>query len=331
MYRFALQYTTESSTFVLIFYSYNSLAHSGINCMAIQKVILPVAGMGTRLLPATKSQPKEMLPVGYKPVVQYVVEEMMGQGLDKFLFITGRKKRSIEDHFDRDPELEAKLREKDNTLVDLEDYKDRALFYYARQPQPLGNADAVRMGREFVGDESFVVAFGDTIIYSPEEPYIISRMMDSHLNYGSSATIGVWDVPEQEVSKYGIVKPCGGEIGYDFEIEDIVEKPKKGDAPSLMAVAARYIFTPDIFEAIDNITPGIGGELWLTDAIRCLIEKGGSVRCVRLRGEEQRYDIGTPLTYYKAFTDFALRDSEYSADFTEYLRQKIESGSSLER
>ena len=290
--------------------------------MPIRKAVFPVAGMGTRLLPATKSQPKEMLPVGYKPVVQYVVEEMVEQGLSKFLFITGRKKRSIEDHFDADPELEARLSGKDQ-VVDEVDYSAQGVeFYYARQRRPDGNADAVRLAREFVGNESFVVAFGDTIIYSPDTPRVIERMVDSHERHQSVATIGVWEVPREETRKYGVVQPTG-EIGDDFAIRDIVEKPEPSEAPSCLAVAARYIFTPDIFSAIDSLEPGLGGELWLTDAIRILLQRGAPVRCVRLNGVEKRYDIGMPLTYYKAFADFALRDPEHGEDFRVYLRDKI--------
>jgi UTP--glucose-1-phosphate uridylyltransferase len=290
--------------------------------MPIRKAVFPVAGMGTRLLPATKSQPKEMLPVGYKPVVQYVVEEMVEQGLSKFLFITGRKKRSIEDHFDADPELEARLSGKDQ-VVDEVDYSAQGVeFYYARQRRPDGNADAVRLAREFVGNESFVVAFGDTIIYSPDTPRVIERMVDSHERHQSVATIGVWEVPREETKKYGVVQPTG-EIGDDFAIRDIVEKPEPSEAPSCLAVAARYIFTPDIFSAIDSLEPGLGGELWLTDAIRILLQRGAPVRCVRLNGVEKRYDIGMPLTYYKAFADFALRDPEHGDDFRVYLRDKL--------
>ena len=152
--------------------------------------------MGTRLLPATKSQPKEMLPVGYKPVVQYVVEEMIEQGLDCFLFITGRKKRSIEDHFDDDPELEAQLADRSIGEVD---YASQGIeFYYARQRRPTGNGAAVLMAREFVGDDSFVVGFGDTIIHSPRDLGPVGRMMESHLSSGAAATIGVWEVPHEE-------------------------------------------------------------------------------------------------------------------------------------
>ena len=291
--------------------------------MPIRKAVFPVAGMGTRLLPATKSQPKEMLPVGYKPVVQYVVEEMVEQGLSKFLFITGRKKRSIEDHFDADPELEARLSGKDQ-IVDEVDYSARGVeFYYARQRRPDGNADAVRLAREFVGNESFVVAFGDTIIHSPDTPRVIERMVDSHERHQSVATIGVWEVPREETKKYGVVQPAG-EIGDDFAIRDIVEKPDPAEAPSCLAVAARYIFTPDIFSAIDALKPGLGGELWLTDAIRILLQRGAPVRCLRLNGVERRYDIGMPLTYYKAFADFALRDPEHGDKFRVYLQDKLD-------
>lgn len=288
--------------------------------MQIRKAVFPVAGMGTRLLPATKSQPKEMLPVGYKPVVQYVVEEMIEQGLDRFLFITGRKKRSIEDHFDDDPELAARLADRSIGEVD---YAAKGIeFYYARQRRPDGNADAVRMAREFVGDESFVVGFGDTIIHSPRMPGPVGRMMESHLEYGSAATIGVWDVPREETYRYGIVAPAD-EVSSDFAIADIVEKPAIAAAPSCLAVAARYIFTPEIFAAIDAIKPGIGGELWLTDAIRILLQQGAKVRCVRLESDETRYDIGTPLTYYRAFADFALADPDFGAAFRSYLQDKL--------
>ncbi|MEE3258264.1 MAG: UTP--glucose-1-phosphate uridylyltransferase [Candidatus Latescibacterota bacterium] len=288
--------------------------------MKIRKAVFPVAGMGTRLLPATKSQPKEMLPVGYKPVVQYVVEEMIAQGLDRFLFITGRKKRSIEDHFDDDPELEARLADKSFGEVD---YASAGIeFYYARQRRPTGNGDAVRMAREFIGDDSFVVGFGDTIIHSPRTPGVVGRMMQSHIESGAAATIGVWEVPREETCKYGVVTPQG-EAGSDFAIADIVEKPPVEEAPSNLAVAARYIFTPEIFIALDAIEPGIGGELWLADAIRILLQQGAQVRCVRLESDEMRYDIGTPLTYYRAFADFALADPEFGAAFRAYLQGKL--------
>lgn len=290
--------------------------------MDIRKAVFPVAGLGTRLLPATKSQPKEMLPVGSKPVVQYVVEEMIEQGLRKFLFITGRKKRSIEDHFDDDPELEARLTQKDQKIGERDYAACGVEFFYARQRRPQGNADAVRLAREFVGEESFVVGFGDTIIDSPYPEGVVSRMMRSHEKHGADATIAVWEVPLEETFRYGVVDPADG-LDDDFPISDIVEKPAVEAAPSNLAVAARYVFTPLIFQAIDAVRPGLGGELWLTDAIRILLDWGRTVRCVRLSPGEKRYDIGTPATYYRAFADFALADPHYGADFRDYLLAKL--------
>ena len=294
--------------------------------MAITKAILPVAGMGTRLLPATKSQPKEMLPVGRKPVVQYVVEELIAHGVDKLLFITGRKKRSIEDHFDTDPELEARLSASEVVDIGEIDYDSRGVdFFYARQRRPAGNADAVRMGHEFVGSESFVVAFGDTILTSGGPQGVVGRMIDAHERRPAAATIGVWNVPREETFRYGIVCPVeedATECGV-FDIEEIVEKPAENEAPSTLAVAARYIFTPEIFEAIARTNPGLGGELWLTDAIRELLSTGARVQCVPLQADETRYDIGNPMTYYRAFADFALADSEHGSQFAEYLEQLL--------
>jgi len=290
--------------------------------MSIRKAVLPVAGLGTRLLPATKSQPKEMLPVGYKPVVQYVVEEMIGQGLTKFLFITGRKKRSIEDHFDDDPELEARLSGKEQQ-IDEPDYVTAGVeFFYTRQRRPAGNADAVRLAREFVGDESFVVGFGDTIVSSPERRGVLWRLVRSHVEHQAEATIAVWEVPREQTYRYGVVRPAG-EVTDDFAISDIVEKPAAAEAPSTLAVAARYVFTPRIFAAIEATRPGLGGELWLTDAIRMLLQWGCQVRCVRLQPGEQRYDIGTPGSYYRAFVDFALADPEHGESLRRYLLEKL--------
>jgi UTP--glucose-1-phosphate uridylyltransferase len=294
--------------------------------MSITKAVLPVAGLGTRLLPATKSQPKEMLPVGHKPVIQYVVEELVGQGIDTILFVTGRKKRSIEDHFDDDPELDARLSSAEAAETGIVDFVEQGVgFYYVRQRRPTGNADAVRLAADFVGDQSFVVGFGDTIIHSPERPAVVSRMVESHEKHGASATIGVWEVPPQDTRKYGVVKPA---VGHgveedDFPIVDIVEKPGPDSAPSCLAVAARYVFTPAIFGAIDAVSLGLGGERWLTDAIQILLARGETVRCVKLRPDEWRYDIGTPQTYYQAFVDFALTDPEHGPEFARYLRQKL--------
>ena len=290
--------------------------------MAIDKAVLPVAGLGTRLLPATKSQPKEMLPVGYKPVVQYVVEEMIGQGIGKFLFVTGRKKRSIEDHFDDDPELESRVGAKDR-IGEVDYDRESVEFFYVRQRRPLGNADAVRLAAEFVGGESFVVGFGDTILASAGQPGVVRRLVYDHESSGASATIAVWEVPLEETSRYGVVRPAEDRAGGAFAIDGIVEKPAAAEAPSRLAVAARYVFTPRIFEAIAATDPGVHGELWLTDAIRRLLEWGDAVRCVQLAPGERRYDIGTPLTYYRAFADFALADPDNGPAFADYLRSRL--------
>ena len=298
--------------------------------MDIEKVVIPVAGLGTSLLPATKSQPKEMLPIGRKPIVQYVVEEMIEQGLKKILFITGRDKRSIEDHFDRDPELLSHLSESDETelLDEIEYDKEGVRFFYTRQiiPQgrktPAGIGDAITMSEDFVSGDPFIVALGDTIIKSGSHAGLVRRLIKSHVEHKSSCTIAVQEVKPEEVSHYGIVKPKG-EIEADFEIDAIVEKPAEEDAPSHLAVAARYIFNPEIFTALQRTTPGYRGKLELTDAIQTLIRMGHTVRCVHLKQEELRYDIGNTESYFKSFIDFALSDQRYGYLIRQYLQGRL--------
>ena len=296
----------------------------------IAKVVIPVAGMGTRLLPATKSQPKEMLLIGHKPIVQYVVEEMVDQGIGKILFITGRDKRSIEDHFDRDPELMNRLSENDQTdLLDEMDYdREGVRFFYTRQiiPRgrhtPAGLGDAVALAEDFVDGDPFVVALGDTIVRSGTHAGLVRRLARSHEKHGSSCTVAVTEVDEAEVSHYGIVKPIG-RSRVDFEIADIVEKPSEQDAPSRLAVASRYIFDPVIFDAIRKTSPGLGGQLELTNAISTLIRMGHKVRCVRLKPDEIRYDIGNPLSYFKAFVDFAISDQRHGYLIRQHLQKRL--------
>ena len=292
--------------------------------MGIEKAIIPVAGAGTRLLPATKSQPKEMLPVGRKPVVQYVVEELVAQGLRKILFITGRKKRSIEDHFDKDPELVRMLTESGNNglLEQLEYEKAEVSFFYVRQGLPLGLGHAIGCAQDFVGDEPFVVALGDTIMQPTESPTLVHRLIQSHLSHKSNCTLAVCEVPEDEVNRYGIVKPKAEE-GEEFEAETLVEKPAKGEMASRYAIAARYVFNPNIFEAIRRTPPGMGGEIQITDAIGVLLQMGGKVRCLKLGPGEKRYDIGNHQAYFRAFVDFALMDEEYGYTVRQYLQRKL--------
>ena len=265
------------------------------------------------MLPATRSLPKEMLPVGYRPVVQYLVDEMADGGLNQFLFVSSRKKRAIEDYFDGDPSLPPHA----------DPVSERTRVFYVRQSTPAGNGDAVRLAEEFVGNASFVVGFGDTLIRSQAKPAVVGRLIESHLTRGSAATIAVVEVAASEAGRYGIVRPASVEFGEDFAIDDIVEKPAPGEAPSNLAIAARYAFSPDIFAALRATPTGKGNELWLADAIRVLIEGGKEVRCVRLRTDERRYDIGTPLSYFQAFADFALDDPDYGQAFRDYLRRQL--------
>ncbi len=285
----------------------------------INKVVVPVAGLGSRLLPATKSQPKEMLPVGRKPVVQYVVEEVVAQGLRYLLMVTGATKVSIENHFDTDIALMERLLEsQDEDLLRQVDLQlEGAQIFYTRQAiklglnKPAGLGDAIRHGRAFVGKEHFVVALGDTIIRSNGEQTLIQRLCETHIENDASATIAVWEVEPAATRRYGVVKPVeGADLSEPFAIEDIVEKPHPNDAPSRLAVAARYVFSPDIFEALDVTLPGHGGEIQLTDAIRHMVRTGKKVWCVPLKENERRFDIGNPETYFNAFIEFAFSDSQ---------------------
>jgi len=292
--------------------------------MKIEKAVIPVAGLGTRLLPATKSQPKEMLPVGRKPVVQYVVEEIINADVPQILFVTGRKKTAIEDHFDPDAELIKKLKEsgKSSLLKDLEYEKDVSDFYYIRQSIQAGLADAIKLGRNFVGQEPFIVALGDSIIRSSDNNNLLKRMVDVYLKTNSACTIAVEEVPENEVYKYGIIelKDNGNEV------KDLIEKPEIGKAKSNLAIAARYVFNPVVFDFIDKTMPDDGGELQITDSIRLMLQNGHKVHCVKLTDGEKRYDIGNFESYFKAFIDFALLDDKYGYLLRQHLIQKMHKG-----
>jgi UTP--glucose-1-phosphate uridylyltransferase len=293
----------------------------------IRKAVIPVAGPGTRLFPATKSQPKEMLPVGRKPTVQYVVEEMAQAGITQVLFVTGRKKTSIEDHFDRDPELERRITDSGDELRHELDTTSGIKFFYTRQSTQAGNADAVRQAEQFVGDEPFVVAFGDTIIRSEEgRQSLLQRMIQEHVQASSSCTLSVEEVPLDDIHRYGVVSPAAGQdvSGGAFGLEGVVEKPDRAAAPSNLAIAPRYVFNRTIFDAIAATLPGHGGELWLTDSIAILIRQGLQVRGLKLRPEERRYDIGTFETYFKAFIDFAVADEKYGYMIRQYLVRKAD-------
>ena len=290
----------------------------------IRKAVIPVAGLGTRLLPATKSQPKEMLPVGRKPAVQYVVEEMVEAGITQILLITGRQKSSIEDHFDRETELERRLVRTGayDLAEELNFFEEDVALFYTRQSVQSGPADAIRLAADFVGDEPFLVAYGDTIITSQERPSLIQRMLEDHLDSGACATLAVETVRREDVQRYGIVQPTAGTPAQPtaaFEIDDLIEKPEVATAPSTLAITPRYIFDRSIFDAINRTLPGRGGELWLTDSIAILLRQGDEVRCLPLGAGEKRYDIGNFETYFKAFIDFALADERYGYMIRQYL------------
>ncbi len=294
---------------------------------SVVKAIVPVAGLGTRLLPATKSMPKEMLPVGRKPVVQYVAEELQAAGIPQILLITGRRKQAIEDHFDADPELTAALQRAGNErmLADLAYTDSGTRFFYTRQAEPRGLGDAVLYGAEFAGNEPCVVALGDSIIYGERPGSTLRALVAGHFASGACATVLVEDVAPDDVYRYGIVAPAdAGElpIGEPFRLRDIVEKPRVGAAPSCLAVAARYILNPDIFDALRQTPLDSRGELQLTDAIRLLIQWGRPVYAWRLRPSEQRYDIGNFESYFRAFVDFALADERYGYTLRKYLKAR---------
>jgi UTP--glucose-1-phosphate uridylyltransferase len=289
----------------------------------IDIAVVPVAGLGTRLLPATKSQPKEMLPVGRKPVVQYVVEEMTRVGVQRILFITGPGKSSIENHFDLNGELIQHLREsgKEDLLEEFEFERAPVQYFYTRQRQLLGLGHAVLCAQPFVGNQPFIVALGDSIIGLHAQSDIVRRMTQCFEDTGALAVVAFEEVPHDQVSNYGIAKPkTSGEI---FELADVIEKPSIADAPSNLAIAARYVFAPAIFDALAQTKPGKGGEIQLTDAIRALIQRGDKVYGMKLREGEQRYDIGNFDSYFRAFVEFALADEKHGASLRAQMEQLL--------
>jgi UTP--glucose-1-phosphate uridylyltransferase len=284
-----------------------------------------VAGQGTRLLPSTKSQPKEMLPVGRKPVVQYVVEELALSGVRRLLFVTGPGKTSIENHFDINAELTAFLREtgKEELLEELDFERQDLQYFYTRQRRQLGLGHAVLCARPLVGDQPFVVALGDSIIGLNAQSDIVRRMVEHFERSAADAVIAFEAVPPEDVVHYGVARPRG-EAGPVFELEDIVEKPGVAEAPSTLAVAARYVFRPGIFDLLAKTPPGKGGEIQLTDAIRLLIRGGGKVVGMQLAPGERRFDIGNFDSYFRAFIEFALADPRHGPELRRFTRDLLQ-------
>lgn len=280
--------------------------------MSVDFAVVPVAGRGTRLLPLAKSQPKEMLPVGRKPVVQYVVEELARCGIGRLLFVTGPGKAAIENHFDIDSELIEHLREtgKEELLRELAFEREELEYFYTRQRRQLGLGHAVLCARPVVGDQAFVVALGDSIIGLHAQSQVVRTMIERFESSRADAVIALQEVPQSDVVHYGIAEPKDGE-GEVFELADLIEKPSVDEAPSNLAVAARYVFSPAIFDCLEKTQPGKGNEIQLTDAIRMLIRNGRKVLGVRLTPEEPRFDIGSFESYFRTFIEFALADPQY--------------------
>ncbi len=299
--------------------------------MPLNLAVVPVAGRGTRLLPLTKSQPKEMLPVGRKPVVQYVVEELARCGVGRLLFITGPGKAAIENHFDIDAELVDHLREtgKEELLEELAFEREDVEYFYTRQRRQLGLGHAVLCAQPVVGQQPFVVALGDSIIGLHAQSNVVRIMIDEFENRKADAVIAFECVPPPEVIHYGIAKPRqnGAEV---FELDDLIEKPDVAEAPSNLAVAARYVFSPVIFDYLRRTPPGKGDEIQLTDAVRLLLRDGGRVLGVSLPENEKRFDIGNFESYFEAFVEFALSDPVYGPDLRRRLDQLLACTSSAE-
>ncbi len=289
--------------------------------MSVDIAVVPVAGRGTRLLPLAKSQPKEMLPMGRKPVVQYVVEELARCGIGRLLFVTGPGKTAIENHFDIDVELITHLREtgKEELLQELAFEREDLEYFYTRQRRQLGLGHAVLCAKPVVGDQSFVVALGDSIIGRHAQSAVVRTMIQRFESSRADAVIALEEVPREDVVRYGVAKPRG-DIGDVFELADLIEKPSVDEAPSNLAVAARYVFSPAIFDYLEKTEPGKGDEIQLTDAIRALIADGRKVLGVRLTEDERRFDIGNFESYFLAFIEFAMADPQYGPG----LRSRVE-------
>ena len=284
--------------------------------MKIRKAIIPAAGLGTRFLPATKALPKEMLPIVDKPTIQYIVEEAVASGIEEIIIITGRGKRSIEDHFDKSYELEDTLLRKNklDILEEVQKISSMVNISYVRQKEPRGLGHAILCAKSIIGDEPFAILLGDDIVMS-EIPCL--QQMINVFEYYNSSVIAVQSVPENDVSKYGIVKPKGMAVEPNlFYIDQLVEKPKREEAPSSYAIMGRYVLKPEIFEILERIPVGQGSELQLTDAISEL-NKRQAVLAYNFEGN--RYDIGDKVGFIKATLDFALARDDLKEEIIAYL------------
>ena len=284
---------------------------------SVKKAIIPAAGLGTRFLPATKAQAKEMLPIVDKPTLQYIIEEAIESGIEEILIVTGRNKKSIEDHFDRSVELELELEQKGKTamLEMVQDISNMVNIHYIRQQEPKGLGHAIHCAKSFIGNEPFAVLLGDDIV-DAETP-CLKQMIDAYDEY-KTTVLGVQEVARENVDKYGIldVKHIEDRV---YKVKDMVEKPSIEEAPSNIAILGRYIITPEIFNILENQAPGKGGEIQLTDALQTLATKE-AIYAYNFEG--RRYDVGDKLGFLEATVDFALKRPELRDEFIEFLKTK---------
>jgi len=285
--------------------------------MKVKKAIIPAAGLGTRFLPATKAQPKEMLPIVDKPTIQYIIEEAVASGIEEILIITGRNKKCIEDHFDKSIELELELEKsgKSELLEMVRNISDMVDIHYIRQKEPRGLGHAIHCAKTFVGNEPFAVLLGDDVVDS--EVPCLKQLIDCYSEYNTTI-LGVQTVDKGNVSKYGIVDGIHIEDKV-YKVKDLVEKPSVEEAPSNVAILGRYIITPEIFNILENTKPGKGGEIQLTDALKTLISKEAMYA---YNFEGKRYDVGDKLGFLQATIEFALKKEELREDFIKYLNTK---------
>ena len=285
----------------------------------IRKAVIPAAGYGTRFLPVTKAIPKEMIPIVDKPVIQYIVEEAQQSGIEEILIITGHGKRAIEDHFDTNIDLELQLRQqgKDQLLHLVQDISSINI-HYIRQKHMRGLGDAIRCAESFIDNESFAVLLGDDVVYNPEQP-ALKQMMDAFSRLGATM-LGCQEVPQELVSRYGIVQGQPTDDDRVVKLIDMVEKPAVDEAPSRLAALGRYILTPDIFEILRRVQSGKGGEIQLTDALRLMADRE-AVYAYTFSGRS--YDTGNKLGFLKATVEYALRREDLGEAFREYLRHSL--------
>jgi UTP--glucose-1-phosphate uridylyltransferase len=288
--------------------------------MRVKKAVFPVAGLGTRFLPATKASPKEMLALIDKPLVQYVVEEAVAAGIEQVIFVTGRSKRAIEDHFDISFELEALLHEKgkEGELQEIREIADLVKIFYVRQKQALGLGHAILCAREFVNHEPFAVLLGDDIIDAGQP--CLGQLMDVYYEH-RGPVLALEQVPMEKISSYGCVRATNIS-GRTYQVTDMVEKPKREEAPSDLAIIGRYILTPDIFPILEQQKPGKGGEIQITDAILELSKKRPVYGC---HFEGTRHDCGDKLGFLKATVELALKREEFNGELRKFLQEKLAS------